>query len=96
MDADALSDARRAEWERLDELSRARLDGAGVDELIVRYRAASADLAELKNNVELATRLDDAVATPTFVVNGQLLKGAVGYDALKQAVDAAREAGPRA
>lgn len=51
MDADALTDARRAEWERLDELSRARLDGAGVDELIVRYRAASADLADLKTSV---------------------------------------------
>ncbi|WP_144877750.1 stage II sporulation protein M [Microbacterium sp. 1.5R] len=51
MDADALTDARRAEWERLDRLSRERLDGAGVDELIVRYRAASADLAELKTTV---------------------------------------------
>jgi uncharacterized membrane protein SpoIIM required for sporulation len=51
VDADALTDARRAEWERLDQLSRARLDGAGVDELIVRYRAASADLAELKTSV---------------------------------------------
>lgn len=51
MDADALTDARRAEWDRLDELSRARLDGAGVDELIVRYRAASADLADLKTSV---------------------------------------------
>lgn len=51
MDADALTDARRAEWQRLDELSRARLDGEGVDELIVRYRAASADLAELKTSV---------------------------------------------
>ncbi|MEV8250844.1 stage II sporulation protein M [Microbacterium sp. NPDC076768] len=51
MDADALTDARRTEWERLDELSRARLDGAGVDELVVRYRAASADLAELKTSV---------------------------------------------
>ncbi|WP_460785546.1 stage II sporulation protein M [Microbacterium tumbae] len=52
MDADALSDARRAEWERLDKLSRSRLaDGAQVDELIVRYRAASADLAELKTSV---------------------------------------------
>ena len=52
MDADALSDARRAEWARLDELSRARLDdGDHVDELIVRYRAASADLAELKTSV---------------------------------------------
>ncbi|MEJ1921561.1 stage II sporulation protein M [Microbacterium sp. KHB019] len=51
MDADALADTRRAEWERLNELSRARLDGEGVDELIVRYRAASADLAELKTSV---------------------------------------------
>lgn len=51
MDADALSDARRAEWERLEALTRQRLDGAGVDELIVRYRAASADLAELKTSV---------------------------------------------
>lgn len=51
MDADALADARRAEWARLDQLSRARLDGAGVDELIARYRAASADLAELKTSV---------------------------------------------
>ncbi|WP_091231876.1 stage II sporulation protein M [Microbacterium sp. 3J1] len=51
MDADALTDARRAEWERLEELSHARLDGAGVDELIVRYRAASADLADLKTSV---------------------------------------------
>ncbi|MDR6866349.1 putative membrane protein SpoIIM required for sporulation [Microbacterium resistens] len=51
MDADALADARRAEWERLDALSRARLDGAGVDELILRYRAASADLADLKTSV---------------------------------------------
>ncbi|OAN41259.1 stage II sporulation protein M [Microbacterium sp. H83] len=51
MDADALTDARRAEWERLEHLSRARLDGAGVDELIVRYRAASADLADLKTSV---------------------------------------------
>lgn len=51
VDADALADARRSEWARLDELSRGRLDGAGVDELVVRYRAASADLADLKTSV---------------------------------------------
>lgn len=52
MDADALADARRPEWERLDALSRRRhLNGDEVDELIVRYRAASADLAELKTSV---------------------------------------------
>lgn len=52
VDADALTDVRRPEWERLDELSRRRhLMGTEVDELIVRYRAASADLAELKTSV---------------------------------------------
>lgn len=52
VDADALADARRPEWERLNALSRQRrLSGTEVDELIVRYRAASADLAELKTSV---------------------------------------------
>lgn len=47
-----MTDARRPEWERLDALSRKRdLSGAEVDELIMRYRAASADLAELKTSV---------------------------------------------
>ncbi|MGF3055813.1 stage II sporulation protein M [Microbacterium sp. YY-01] len=52
MDADALTAAHQHEWKRLDELSRARtLDGEAVDEMILRYRAASADLAELKTSV---------------------------------------------
>ena len=51
VDADALADARSREWARLDELSRQSLDGAGVDELITRYRAASADLADLRSSV---------------------------------------------
>ncbi|MBP8231687.1 DsbA family protein [Rhizorhabdus sp.] len=46
--------------------------------------------AELRNNLTLAGRIDGSLATPTFVVNGQMLKGAVGYDALKQAIAAAR------
>ena len=51
MDADALTAARRGEWARLDELSRLRrLGGAQADELVTRYRAASADLAELKTS----------------------------------------------
>ncbi|QKJ20000.1 stage II sporulation protein M [Microbacterium hominis] len=51
MDLDALTAARRGEWERLDELSRERrLTGAEVDELVVRYRAASADLADAKSS----------------------------------------------
>ncbi|MHC2999680.1 stage II sporulation protein M [Microbacterium sp. HJ5] len=51
MDLDALTAARRAEWARLDELSRTRsLSGAEVDELVDRYRAASADLADAKTS----------------------------------------------
>lgn len=49
MDLDALVTARRAEWARLDELGRARrLSGDEIDELVTRYRAASADLADIK------------------------------------------------
>ncbi|HAJ18356.1 MAG TPA: hypothetical protein DCL57_09705, partial [Microbacterium sp.] len=49
MDLDALTDARRAEWARLDQLARSRrLSGAEIDELVTRYRAASADLADIK------------------------------------------------
>lgn len=51
MDLDALTAARHAEWARLDELSRTRrLTGAEVDELVDRYRAASADLADAKTS----------------------------------------------
>lgn len=48
-------------------------------------------LAELRRNLDLAGRIDDSLATPTFVVGGQVLKGAVGYDALKKAVAEARQ-----
>jgi uncharacterized membrane protein SpoIIM required for sporulation len=51
MDLDALTAARRDEWARLDELSRARrLSGREIDELVTRYRAASADLADIKTS----------------------------------------------
>jgi uncharacterized membrane protein SpoIIM required for sporulation len=51
MDLDALTAARREEWARLDELSRfRRLSGREVDELVTRYRAASADLADVKTS----------------------------------------------
>lgn len=59
MDLDALTAARRAEWERLDALSRTRnLSGAEVDELVTRYRAASADLAEAKTSVGRSIQSD--------------------------------------
>lgn len=51
MDLDALTAARQDEWARLDELGRLRRPtGPEVDELVVRYRAASADLAEIKTS----------------------------------------------
>ncbi|MDE0547309.1 stage II sporulation protein M [Microbacterium sp. C7(2022)] len=63
MDPDALAAARRAEWERLDELSRAhRLSGREIDELVVRYRAAAADLAEVKT-VAGRDRVADHIST---------------------------------
>lgn len=59
MDLDALTAARREEWARLDELSRTRhLRGAEVDELVDRYRAASADLADAKTSVGRSPQAD--------------------------------------
>ena len=45
--------------------------------------------AELKRNMQLAGQLG-ATGTPMFVVGDRVMNGAVGYDALKQAVAAAR------
>ena len=46
--------------------------------------------AELSRNYEFARSLG-ATGTPTFVIGDRVLQGAVGYDALKQAVADARE-----
>ena len=46
--------------------------------------------AELKRNFQLAGQLG-ATGTPLFVVGDRVLNGAVGYDALKQAIEAARK-----
>lgn len=45
--------------------------------------------AEIQSNIALAQKLQ-ASGTPTFVIGDQVLNGAVGYDALKSAVTAAR------
>ena len=49
----------------------------------------AAGRAELARNIELARALG-ATGTPTFVVGDQVLQGAVGYEALKAAIAAAR------
>jgi protein-disulfide isomerase len=46
--------------------------------------------AELKRNYGLAGQLG-ATGTPLFVIGDRVLNGAVGYDALKQAIDVARQ-----
>ncbi|WP_129791581.1 DsbA family protein [Sphingosinicella sp. CPCC 101087] len=46
--------------------------------------------AELERNFELG-RAIGASGTPTFVIGDQVLQGAVGYEALKEAVEAARQ-----
>jgi protein-disulfide isomerase len=48
--------------------------------------------AELDRNFQLA-RAINATGTPTFVVGGKVLQGAVGYDVLKQAIADARAKG---
>jgi protein-disulfide isomerase len=47
--------------------------------------------AELSDNMKLAGKLG-ATGTPVFVVGRKVLNGAVGYDALKQAISEARSA----
>lgn len=51
--------------------------------------AAAAD-PELERNFQLARHLE-ATGTPTFVVGDQIFQGAVGYEALRDAVREARE-----
>ena len=46
--------------------------------------------AELKRNFQLAGELG-ATGTPLFVIGDRVLNGAVGYDALKQAIEQARK-----
>lgn len=50
--------------------------------------AAAAD-GELQRNFQLATNLE-ATGTPTFVVGNQIFQGAVGYEALRDAIKEAR------
>ncbi|WP_398286952.1 DsbA family protein [Sphingomonas daechungensis] len=46
--------------------------------------------AELRKNFSLASQLG-ATGTPLFIVGDRVLSGAVGYDALKKAVEDARK-----
>ncbi|MGX1701303.1 stage II sporulation protein M [Microbacterium sp. NPDC055357] len=82
MDLDALTAARRQEWERLDELSRARrLSGAQADELVARYQSASADLADLKTS---AGRTPQGDLVSTILARARLALTGTPENVLKQ------------
>lgn len=60
---------------------------AGLDMAAARTDAASdAVAAELAQNMQLARTLG-FTGTPSWVAQGKVLQGAVGYDSLKQALD---------
>lgn len=64
---------------------------AGIDRKAAEAAMANGKYdAEIQSNIALAQKLQ-ASGTPTFVIGGQVLNGAVGYDVLKQAVATARE-----
>lgn len=69
----------------------AAAQAAGLDATRVQAAMNTPDKAqELSRNVELARALG-FTGTPAWVVGNQTLSGAVGYDALKEAVGKARE-----
>lgn len=83
MDLDALTAARREEWDRLERLSRTRrLTGAEVDELVTRYRAASADLADIKTS---AGRTPQGDRVSTMLARTRLRLTGVRENVLRQA-----------
>jgi protein-disulfide isomerase len=66
--------------------------GAGLNEgRVANDLSSKAIREELEKNVELGRALG-LTGTPSYVIGNQILSGAVGYDALKQAVADARKA----
>src|SRR3546814_7252648 len=64
---------------------------AGMNEVETGRDLKSAALrTELENNLELGRALGLS-GTPSYVVGGQVLNGAVGYETLKAAIAKARE-----
>ncbi|MGB5778022.1 MAG: DsbA family protein, partial [Allopontixanthobacter sediminis] len=63
---------------------------AGVDMAKAQEFAASGEAkAELASNTELAREIGFG-GTPSWVIGGQPFEGAIGVEALQQAIDAAR------
>lgn len=70
-------------------LAAARLAGMDIDKARQQIRKPEY-AAELDANIE-KMRTIGAGGTPTFVIGGQLIEGAVGYDTLQKAVERERE-----
>ena len=73
----------------------------GPDTIAIAAKAAGiapqpngdpAEEAELRSNITLASQLG-ATGTPLFVVGDRVMNAAVGYEALKDAIEAARKKG---
>ncbi|WP_174273999.1 DsbA family protein [Sphingomonas bacterium] len=77
---------------RPDDATVARVAKAsGVEAADLAGQGKQKDIdAELSANLKLAARLG-VDGTPAFVVGDEMLSGAVGHDALKKAIDAARK-----
>jgi protein-disulfide isomerase len=79
---EAMWDAGRPAPDTLEAAARA----AGIESMPASDPAAE---AELKRNFQLASQLG-ATGTPLFVIGDKVFNSAVGYDVLKDAVEAAR------
>lgn len=55
-----------------------------------KFASSTEAKAEVDSNLALMQQIGFN-GTPTFVIGDQILEGALGYDALKAAVDRARE-----
>lgn len=72
---------------------RAAASKAGMDMTAAEKFASSQQAeAEIKSNLEMMQQVGFN-GTPTFIIDDQILEGALGYDALKSAVEKARKRG---
>ncbi len=72
---------------------RAAASKAGLDMTAAEKFASSQQAeAEIKSNLEMMQQVGFN-GTPTFIIDDQILEGALGYDALKSAVEKARKRG---
>ncbi|HEX9954551.1 MAG TPA: DsbA family protein [Allosphingosinicella sp.] len=72
-----------------DALARAQAAAGVSPQAVAQMQSSAAARDELSKNMQLAQTIG-ASGTPTFVVGDEVLQGAVGYEALKEAIANAR------